>query len=98
MMCEAAQVYIDVNGPKPPNTLGHDIFAFSVSEKGALYPFGSREVSQLHGGLGVWSDTSSVASCKKTDSAKYFGINDSTNRGIGCAGNIVQHNYRINYL
>jgi prepilin-type N-terminal cleavage/methylation domain-containing protein len=34
-------IYIDVNGHKPPNTAGRDVFAWHVLQNGTVYPIGT---------------------------------------------------------
>lgn len=34
------QMYIDVNGPKPPNTFGKDVYGLDVDQRGRTIPWG----------------------------------------------------------
>lgn len=39
-----ADIYIDVNGEKAPNTLGKDIYSFYLGSDGRLFPIGGKDV------------------------------------------------------
>ena len=41
------RLYVDINGPKNPNTLGRDIFEFWYFNNGILVPYGSQQVSDV---------------------------------------------------
>lgn len=76
------EITVDVNGHKKPNRYGRDIFEFSITKKGTLYPRG--------GSLGTWtwkSAPNSTITC--TDS--------STDGGIFCAGRIIEEGWEMNY-
>ena len=98
----AADIIIDVNGKKKPNTFGRDIFWFQMGENGTLYPEGSREVALLDNWIDVetqsstsngnWNTTKDISSC--TD--KFKGT-DETLRGMGCAARVVAEGFKIKY-
>lgn len=93
-ICNAADVYIDVNGPSAPNTFGRDIFGFQISEKGVLYPQGGLDVAIKDGGgsNNRWDVTGRQYSCVNGD----FG-SDSGNRGLGCTARLIAEGYKMNY-
>lgn len=49
-------IYVDVNGPKKPNTLGKDVFSFFISKK-TLIPYGSTDIKT--------GSAFEIESCKK---------------------------------
>ena len=88
----AADVFIDVNGPSGPNTYGRDIFGFQVGENGILYPLGGRDVARLDGeGSGVWDGEGRYA-CTDDDKGSV-----AEGKGLGCTARVIAEGYRINY-
>jgi len=82
-----SQLYIDINGPKNPNTFGRDVFYLFIGNNGTLYPFGSQPYSELVKGnsnSGYWKTASGKEKCS-TDS-----------RGWGCAARVLEED-AMNY-
>lgn len=78
-----ANVFIDVNGDKRPNTYGKDIFRFFLSERGRLYGYGSETVNEYSSGFKKWQ----VACAGK----------DPQGDGYACTGRVIDEGYEINY-
>jgi len=75
--------FIDVNGPKKPNSLGRDIFYFAiVNDNGpALYPAGGAKYNP-------W----------KASKLCDYGYNNGTDkRGYYCIGRIIDEGWQMNY-
>lgn len=69
--CFANWIVIDTNGPmQGPNALGHDIFYFSLSDKGKLIPVGSDEYTH-------WEMNDNTVYCSKKS--------DNIRNGSSCA-------------
>ena len=84
------QLYIDVNGPTPPNTEGRDIFGFYVGSDGSLVPMGS-EIFSLFTTKGVSRTTykwSADKACPKSGS-----IGD----GTSCTARLIENGYKVDY-
>jgi len=63
------QLYLDINGPKNPNTFGRDIFFFYLGNNGILYPFASQAVSEMLRGnpnTDYWKTNPSRNDCNPT--------------------------------
>lgn len=85
--CFANWIVIDTNGPKgKPNALGHDIFYFSLSNKGKLIPTGSKE-------LGHWEMKDNTVYCNK-DSAN---IRNGSSCAYYAVSNTCPHDSRKTY-
>lgn len=84
----AAEIAIDLNGRKKPNTYGRDVFLFIVTSDGHLVPKGS----QKH-----------VNIVKRQDYDFYWKTNpercsnSSESSGAGCAGRIIEEGWKMNY-
>ena len=76
------EVYVDVNGAKPPNAMGRDTFHFYISNgKGAmLYPYGGSEM-----GAGGWWD-GTTKSCNSANPYGFF-----------CTGRVIEDGWEMNY-
>lgn len=82
-------MYVDVNGhQKKPNSIGRDIFTFTVDGNGELYAYGSR----------AWADRMNKPTwevhCNENTVSKMMEVNDL---GDHCAGSVVDNNYKIIY-
>ena len=77
-------VVIDVNGKKPPNTLGRDIFKFDLDENGKLHASGSKDVS-------LYSNIESLHWEKACPDENITDI------GISCTGRLVENNFVMDY-
>jgi len=84
-----AQMLIDVNGKKGPNTLGRDLFYFLITTgKGpALYPRGGQEV--VNQGE-AWTDPSGNP-VRCTEGANQAPV------GFYCAGRVMEEGWQMNY-
>ena len=82
-----ADVYIDTNGIKPPNTLGKDIFAFALINDGRLLPYGSDELNEINPVKYPKWDT--VAGCK--------GKEDEIQDGRLCTARLASKGYDFDY-
>ncbi len=84
-----ADLLIDINGPKNPNTLGRDGFRFILGNNGTVYPDGSQISSEITCGGDpnrcYWR-TSTLSSYKCT-------LNGD---GYGCAGRVLEED-AMNY-
>ena len=93
---EAADVFIDVNGANPPNTVGRDLFTFYLGQNGILYPVGSMDVSvfdSVHEGksanrTNIWSNPEGGWSCVTPN---------NINVGWGCTARLIEEGYKMNY-
>ena len=81
-----AEVLLDVNGDKRPNTIGKDIYSLFLGEDGVLYPNGSEAVNKYDSETyPLWD---SELGCQ--------GKNPTTN-GLACAARVVEEGFKINY-
>ena len=85
----AADVIIDVNGNKKPNTIGRDIFGFVLSANGTLHPMGSVDYAiKNNNNEKGWDRADSNYAC--TDNIK-------TENGFGCTARLIENKYKIDY-
>lgn len=77
-------VYFDINGPKPPNYKGRDIFEFFITSNNAplLYPTGGKDNS--------WWNNGGANRCSATSTG---GDKD----GIYCTGRVMEKGWVIDY-
>ena len=87
LFSDAADVYIDVNGKKSPNTIGRDLFTFYVGSDGVLYAAGGRDVAAYENTT-LWSDSNSMWACTDTT---------IKNHGWGCTAMVIAEGYKITY-
>lgn len=86
---KAADIYIDVNGKKLPNTVGRDLFHFYLGQDGVLYPDGSKDFAAFKDGeVTDWQGNKSEYKC--TDDAK-------GNNGWPCTARLIEENYKVKY-
>ena len=82
-----ADIFIDINGTKEPNTVGRDLFHFYLDADGTLYPYGSKDVIAFHN--------------ESENSSNYWGTGctDSVkeNHGWPCTARLIEENYKMNY-
>lgn len=84
-----AYAYVDVNGPKEPNTFGQDIYMYEIGNDGVLYPVGGADFSIV--GEGYWQR--SLRLCGVSGSSMvYKGIT-----GAGCSARIMEEDWEMNY-
>ena len=75
-------LYIDVNGPKKPNTVGRDIFELYIGNNGVVYPSGSQAYSE------IMTNDPNRYYWRTTISNSYKCTTDSY--GFGCAGRVLE--------
>jgi hypothetical protein len=85
-----ASIYVDVNGKKSPNTVGRDIFLFSLFPNKGIVPFG----------LYDQNDDNIVLTTEQRDGTGQFGCNTTlatgVNYGENCAAKVLSEN-AMNY-
>ena len=74
-------IFIDVNGAKPPNTAGRDLFYLFVQNNGQVVPHGSAKYSGTH-----WR-TKNYCSLSQTSIAN----------SLACSGRIIEEGWQMNY-
>lgn len=97
MKAQCVGIFMDVNGPKPPNRYGRDFFGFYAGHDGTLYPMFGIEFGKLADGVN-WP--SSFSYWKKDNI--YCGIPGSdvitpTVTGSACAARIMEEDWQMNY-
>ena len=86
-----AELYIDVNGAKKPNTVGRDIFRFYVGTDGTVYPYGGPDASiYLTNSTNKTWDSSSAGEYKCLD-------NNIGSPGYGCTARLIENRYKMDY-
>ena len=84
----SGEMFVDINGNRPPNRIGKDIFLFLIQNKGGtLVPYGWYEISDLQQ-AGLLSDSYWKTSCNK-DGVK--------GNGFSCTASIFANNYKVIY-
>jgi len=73
---ECAIIFIDTNGPKPPNQGGRDVFSWHVLRNGSVLPYGSLE--DRYGG------------CDPNSTDVTGGSDGSPGRGGGCTMQVLR--------
>lgn len=74
-------ITVDVNGLKPPNSMGRDVFLFMLTNSGVLYPSGGEKFDFI----GLWWN-GATKSCV-----------DTNKEGDFCAGRIMEEGWQMNY-
>lgn len=79
-------MFVDINGFKPPNAFGRDIFWFWITNgKGPLlYPVGSSDEAYESGNSAYWKGASGGCTPSKPDGAR-------------CSGRIMDESWQMNY-
>ena len=80
-----ADFFIDINGPKNPNTLGRDIFKLYLDNTGTVVGYGSQAVSEMISGdpnVLYWRTTQRALNKCTTD--------DSSAKGWTCAARVLE--------
>ena len=92
-----SEIYVDVNGPKQPNTYGRDIFYFLLGNDGLLYPGAGAEwakaVPDSANNNNTYYWRSNARWCGTPDSPTLAG----TTLGDGCAARIIDEGWQMNY-
>ena len=82
----AADIWIDVNGPAAPNTIGRDLHPWYLSSNASMLPCGGQELADA-GEMNSWRNT-----CTNGN----FGNNGNWG-GVTCTGRLVENNYVFDY-
>lgn len=87
VLCEEfAEINIDVNGKKNPNTFGKDIYTYILSKEGRIFAYGSDEVNKLLG-YPKWKDNNGCP-----------GIRVENNwNSKACTARVAEDDYQIKY-
>lgn len=80
-------VYVDINGLKPPNKMGRDIFSFYITQNG-IYP--KTILGSTHGACLENNETDLSNSCNPAIDLSGWG-------GWGCAGKVAREGWQMNY-
>ena len=80
-----ADIFVDTNGDKKPNTYGKDIHRFYLGEDGHLYAYGSEAVNEYKPSIPKWNSSNG---CQ--------GKNPKTD-GISCTARVIEESYEITY-
>ena len=83
-------VYIDVNGNKPPNIAGRDLFIFTLAEDGHLYPLGGKDDAIFYCQKSI-TDTSNNCYWKNSNDCSSSGSGDQ------CAARIIENGWKMDY-
>ena len=88
-------IYLDVNGKKGPNIFGRDIFLFSLSNKGKLYPIAGKDYALFNSQVPLKRN----AYYLNNDTDSYCGTAENVlgSRGLGCAARIIENNWVMDY-
>jgi len=78
------QIYIDVNGLKPPNRIGRDTFTFYITSSGTLYSDGT---SQFYWANNKWTGSNASHQCSVS----------ANSSGWGCGAQIMEQGWKMNY-
>lgn len=85
---DLGNIWIDVNGIKPPNKIGRDLFQFVLYDDGSLHGMASRYYWKWDQGRHFWkTSTNSQFNCSTKASSC----------GVGCAGRIMEENWEMRY-
>ena len=84
------KVYVDINGPDGPNTIGKDFFSFALYNDGTLRPWGSR-------GFLRHKKASDITNLLWSGSAETCNKNHVTGSGETCTGSIFDNGMKIIY-
>lgn len=79
-----ADIFIDVNGDKRPNTYGKDIYRFYLDTRGILYAYGSDAVNEYDSNIAKW------------DSEDGCQGKDPNGDGLACTSRVIEEGC-INY-
>lgn len=84
------QVVMDVNGLKPPNTYGRDVFRFDIGQDGALNAVGSYAYAHFYAQYyGVAEDTYRTADSKCSPT--------TASSGAYCTAKVIESGWEMNY-
>lgn len=85
--------FVDLNGAKGPNTLGRDIFNFSVDQFGRVWSnsIDCASLNCLDFSASNWA--SNTNGCGKPDKS----LKEADGVGYGCAARIIENGWKIDY-
>lgn len=84
-----ASCIVDINGIKTkPNTFGKDMFFFSIDNSGSILAHGSKTKAFADNNDVTWENNSTDYACNEDYVAP---------EAYGCAGSIVDNNYKVIY-
>ena len=93
-------IIFDLNGIKPPNKYGRDIFRLHIDNYGSLHPEGGMSYAIYMADGPECSDKNNMSECphhwlsnNERESCKL----ESLKYGFGCAGRIVEQNWEMKY-
>ena len=90
------QIIIDINGhTSRPNKYGRDNFFFTIDRSGAVIAHGSYLMSDLVNWMTAWDGTNTSGS--SNDMGQYVCNKNRVTDGYGCAGSIVDNNWKVIY-
>lgn len=84
-----SDIFVDINGTKPPNRWGKDFFQFIIGNDGNLYPFCSQPHNDVYPGI-YWTFGDR---CGSIGSSKI----PAATTGYGCGARIMEESWQINY-
>ena len=100
LLYKAGDIRIDVNGKKPPNAYGKDIYLFVLSSDGTLYPYYGLDyaiyvnyyLSDIKRSNFYWKNDSKLCGeeGKKIDKSL-------TGVGLGCGARIIENGWSMDY-
>lgn len=85
-----ADLTVDVNGEKGPNTFGEDVFMFVVGQDGKLYPRFGADYAYYMAAVFNYDFNDVYYLSSGTDTCK-------TGNGRTCTAAVLEHNFKINY-
>ena len=94
MCARMGSVVIDVNGKKPPNTEGRDVFDFYISSNGHLAPLWGVDDSAFNAGdmSKYWRNV--ITACGSPGVANAV---TSAQYGSGCAARVIENGWEMDY-
>lgn len=81
-----AEIVVDVNGDKRPNTVGKDVHFFLLGEDGSIYAYGSEALNKI-----------STSKYPLWDSANGCQGKQPETDGKACTGRVIEEAFQINY-
>jgi hypothetical protein len=93
-----SSVNVDLNGSKPPNTFGRDIFQLkNVSQRGDIYPDTSIEWSKAMAGES-WASYDSYWRNNKGQCGEAGKTINADTLGSNCLARIIENSWQIDYF
>ena len=85
--------FVDLNGTKGPNTLGRDIFNFSVDQYGKVWSNSFECITPRCLDFVVSNWANGDNGCGKPDKS----LKEAGGIGLGCAARIIENGWKIDY-